>query len=260
MRRPTCKRTPLYDIHRALGGKMVPFAGWEMPVQYPTGIIAEHQAVRTGVGIFDVSHMGEFEVTGPDRNAFVNRVTCNDVGALESGGVQYSGDPHARGHLRRRLHRLPLRRQAHDRGQRVEPRQGVGAHRRPEGRGQHPAQGHLGRRRAARGAGPERRGAAPAAHRRPALRRSATTTSPPARSRASDCFISRTGYTGEDGFELYCRGTDTVDALGGAHRGRRRADRTRRPRLAPAGDGLRALRHTRSTTPSRRSRPGSAGS
>ena len=79
------KRTPLYDIHVALGAKMVPFAGWEMPVQYPTGIMAEHQAVRTGVGIFDVSHMGEFEVTGPDRNAFVNRITCNDVGALGAG-------------------------------------------------------------------------------------------------------------------------------------------------------------------------------
>ncbi len=84
-------RTPLYDIHRRLGGKMVPYAGWEMPVQYPSGIMAEHQAVRTKVGIFDVSHMGEFEVTGPDRNAFVNRITCNDVGALEAGGVQYSG-------------------------------------------------------------------------------------------------------------------------------------------------------------------------
>src|ERR1044071_2821089 len=84
------KRTPLAEIHRQLGGKMVPFAGWEMPVQYPTGILAEHQAVRTGVGIFDVSHMGEFEVSGPDRNAFVNRITCNDVSALDSGGVQYS--------------------------------------------------------------------------------------------------------------------------------------------------------------------------
>ena len=78
-------RTPLYDIHAALGGKMVPFAGWEMPVQYPAGIMAEHQAVRAKVGIFDVSHMGEFEVTGPDRNAFVNRITCNDVGALAAG-------------------------------------------------------------------------------------------------------------------------------------------------------------------------------
>jgi aminomethyltransferase len=85
------KRTPLYDVHRALGGKMVPFAGYEMPVQYPGGILAEHQAVRTGVGLFDVSHMGEFEITGPDRNGFLNRVTCNDVSRVESGGVQYSG-------------------------------------------------------------------------------------------------------------------------------------------------------------------------
>jgi aminomethyltransferase len=84
------QRTPLFESHRQLGGKMVPFAGWEMPVQYTSGIMAEHQAVRTNVGIFDVSHMGEIEVTGPDRNAFVNRVTCNDVGALEPGQVQYS--------------------------------------------------------------------------------------------------------------------------------------------------------------------------
>jgi aminomethyltransferase len=84
------KRTPLYDIHVALGAKMVPFAGWEMPVQYPTGIQAEHKATRTGAGIFDVSHMGEFEVTGPDRNAFVNRICCNDVGVMATGDVQYS--------------------------------------------------------------------------------------------------------------------------------------------------------------------------
>ena len=85
------KRTPLYQHHVALGAKMVPFAGFEMPVTYPNGISAEHSAVRTGVGIFDVSHMGEFEVTGPDRNAFVQRVTCNDVGALKPGQAQYSG-------------------------------------------------------------------------------------------------------------------------------------------------------------------------
>jgi aminomethyltransferase len=87
----TLLRTPLYDLHRKLGGKMVPYAGWEMPVQYTAGIMAEHQAVRTKVGIFDVSHMGEFEVTGPDRNAFVNRITCNDVARLAPGQVQYSG-------------------------------------------------------------------------------------------------------------------------------------------------------------------------
>src|ERR687886_1331878 len=83
-------RTPLRGVHQRLDARMVDFAGWEMPVQYPTGILAEHHAVRTAAGIFDVSHMGEFEITGPDRNAFVNRVTCNDVGALESGQVQYS--------------------------------------------------------------------------------------------------------------------------------------------------------------------------
>jgi len=84
------QHTPLHDAHVALGAKMVPYAGYEMPVQYPGGILAEHQAVRSGLGVFDVSHMGEFEVTGPDRNAFVNRVTCNDISVLDSGDVQYS--------------------------------------------------------------------------------------------------------------------------------------------------------------------------
>src|SRR5881296_2448687 len=84
------KRTPLHDIHVSLGAKMVPFGGYEMPVSYPAGIAAEHKAVREAVGVFDVSHMGEFEVTGPDRNAFVQRVTCNDVGALGPGQAQYS--------------------------------------------------------------------------------------------------------------------------------------------------------------------------
>ncbi|HET7789492.1 MAG TPA: glycine cleavage system aminomethyltransferase GcvT [Gemmatimonadales bacterium] len=84
------KQTPLHAIHVALGAKMVPFAGYEMPVTYPAGISAEHRAVREAVGIFDVSHMGEFEVTGPDRNALVQKVTCNDVGALAAGQAQYS--------------------------------------------------------------------------------------------------------------------------------------------------------------------------
>ncbi|HXF95716.1 MAG TPA: glycine cleavage system aminomethyltransferase GcvT [Gemmatimonadales bacterium] len=86
----TLKRVPLHEVHVALGAKLVPFAGYEMPVSYPAGIAAEHRAVREGVGIFDVSHMGEFEITGPDRNAFVQRVTCNDVGALKPGQAQYS--------------------------------------------------------------------------------------------------------------------------------------------------------------------------
>src|SRR5437763_421376 len=84
------KRTPLYKIHMTLGAKMVPFGGYEMPVSCPSGIAAEHRAVRERGGVFDVSHMGEFEVSGPDRNAFVQRATCNDVGALRPGQAQYS--------------------------------------------------------------------------------------------------------------------------------------------------------------------------
>src|SRR5437762_14187739 len=86
----TPKHTPLHQIHVTLGAKLVPFGGYEMPVSYPGGIAAEHRAVRERVGVFDVSHMGEFEVSGPDRNAFVQRVTCNDVGALKPGQAQYS--------------------------------------------------------------------------------------------------------------------------------------------------------------------------
>lgn len=84
------KRTPFYDIHRALGAKIVPFAGYEMPVQYPSGITAEHKAVRERCGLFDVSHMGEFVVTGPQAIDFVNYVTTNDVAKLAVGQVHYS--------------------------------------------------------------------------------------------------------------------------------------------------------------------------
>ena len=84
------KRTPLHDVHVALGAKIVPFAGYEMPVQYPQGITAEHNAVRTGAGLFDVSHMGEFMVRGPQALEFVNYVTTNDVAALAIGQVHYS--------------------------------------------------------------------------------------------------------------------------------------------------------------------------
>jgi len=84
------KRTPLYETHVALGAKMVPFAGFEMPVQYPTGITAEHKAVREKAGLFDVSHMGEFIVRGPKAVEFVNHVTTNDVASLKPGQAQYS--------------------------------------------------------------------------------------------------------------------------------------------------------------------------
>src|SRR5256885_8380315 len=75
------KRTPLYEQHRALGARLVEFGGWEMPVQY-TGILEEHEAVRTRAGLFDVSHMGEFKVEGPDALAFLQYLVPNDVSRL----------------------------------------------------------------------------------------------------------------------------------------------------------------------------------
>ncbi|HEX8104665.1 MAG TPA: glycine cleavage system aminomethyltransferase GcvT [Solirubrobacteraceae bacterium] len=85
----TLKRTPLHDRHAAAGAKLVPFAGWEMPVQYGS-IREEHQAVRTDVGIFDVSHMGEIETSGPQAEAFLQRVLSNDVTKIAEDGAQYS--------------------------------------------------------------------------------------------------------------------------------------------------------------------------
>ncbi|MEX0891762.1 MAG: glycine cleavage system aminomethyltransferase GcvT [Gemmatimonadota bacterium] len=86
----TLKQTPLHDRHLAAGGKMVPFAGFSMPVQYATGIMAEHRAVRTAAGLFDVSHMGEFFVRGPEALAFLQHLTTNDVSQLAVGQAQYS--------------------------------------------------------------------------------------------------------------------------------------------------------------------------
>ena len=87
---PTLKRTPLYDAHVAAGAKLVPFTGWEMPVQYGEGIRAEHEAVRNRVGVFDVSHMGEIETSGPDAESFLQHVLSNDVTRIAVGGAQYA--------------------------------------------------------------------------------------------------------------------------------------------------------------------------
>jgi aminomethyltransferase len=86
---PTLKRTPLYDAHLELGAKMVPFGGWEMPVQY-TSIVEEHAAVRTHVGLFDISHMGEVLVAGPNSETALNRLFTNDLRKAEVGQAQYT--------------------------------------------------------------------------------------------------------------------------------------------------------------------------
>src|SRR3954465_15053241 len=85
----TLLRTPLFDRHVALGARMVPFAGWEMPVQYD-GVIPEHLAVRTDCGVFDVSHMGELEVEGPRAAELLQSLLSNDVERLEDGQAQYT--------------------------------------------------------------------------------------------------------------------------------------------------------------------------
>ncbi|NLC69793.1 MAG: glycine cleavage system aminomethyltransferase GcvT [Desulfuromonadaceae bacterium] len=84
------KKTALHGIHRSLGAKMVPFAGWEMPVNYPTGVIEEHLAVRRNAGLFDVSHMGQVRVGGKEALSFIQYLTTNDAALLTPGQVQYT--------------------------------------------------------------------------------------------------------------------------------------------------------------------------
>jgi aminomethyltransferase len=83
------KRTPLYDTHRALGARLIEFGGWDMPVQY-SGILAEHHAVRTKAGLFDLSHMGEIEVSGPRALEALQELVVTDVARVQLGQAQYS--------------------------------------------------------------------------------------------------------------------------------------------------------------------------
>ena len=214
------KHTPLYDIHASLGAKLVPFGGFAMPVSYPAGIAAEHRAVRERVGVFDVSHMGEFEVTGPDRNAFVQLVTCNDVGALRAGQAQYSAILTEQGtfvddcvvyRFEDRVmlvvnaaniatdweHIVAQKRGANVRLRDVSAETGLLA---VQGPGAEALLGQL-----------TTVGVATIPYYHFAEGRVA----------GVQCFISRTGYTGEDGFELYCRAADLETlwhALAGAGR------------------------------------------
>ena len=212
------KHTPVYDAHVALGGKMVPFAGYEMPVQYQDGILAEHKAVRTAVGVFDVSHMGEFEVTGPDRNAFVNRVTCNDIAALTPGGVQYSAILNDEGafvddctvyryddkimlvvnaanRIKAWEHIVDHKKGANIRLKDISEDVGLLAVQGPRAEAALETLTSLD----LKALGYYRHDSGMVA--------------------GIGCFISRTGYTGEDGFEIYCRARDTAklwDAVTGA--------------------------------------------
>ena len=91
------KRTQLYDIHVAAGAEMVDFGGWEMPIQYPGGIIAEHLYTRQVCSLFDVSHMGRLLIRGPERRAFLQHVLTSNVAALDVGLAQYCIIPNENG-------------------------------------------------------------------------------------------------------------------------------------------------------------------
>src|SRR6478609_8471319 len=84
------KQSPLHDRHAARGAKFAEFGGWEMPLEYPTGVLKEHAAVRNAVGIFDVSHLGKLDVRGPGAAAYLNRCLSNDLDRIGPGRAQYS--------------------------------------------------------------------------------------------------------------------------------------------------------------------------
>ena len=90
------KKTALYDQHKELKAKLVPFGGWEMPIQYE-GVLAEHKQVRNEAGLFDVSHMGEIKVMGPDAEKFLNSITINNIKKLSNGEGQYTALPNEKG-------------------------------------------------------------------------------------------------------------------------------------------------------------------
>ena len=90
------KKTALYDVHQALGAKIVPFAGYEMPVQYE-GVTIEHETVRNHVGVFDVSHMGEFLIEGEEALQLIQKISSNDASKLTIGKAQYSCMPNNSG-------------------------------------------------------------------------------------------------------------------------------------------------------------------
>jgi aminomethyltransferase len=208
---PTLRRTPLADVHAALGGRMVPFAGWEMPVQY-TSILDEARIVRQAVGLFDLSHMGEVHVSGPEALAFLRHVVVSDPATLAPGQAQYSMLCTDEGgviddlivyriddgywvvcnaanhdadvaHLRDLLRRSGLAAELDDRSDRT----GLVAPQGPR------AQDLLATLTDAD---------------LPALGYYHATRGTVA---GIDCLIARTGYTGEDGFELFCEANRTQE-------------------------------------------------
>ena len=201
------RRTPLYHLHRELGAKLIDFGGWEMPVQY-AGILEEHRAVRERVGLFDVSHMGELELGGAGALAALQRLTCNDVARLTDGRIHYSAFLTEQGTF---VDDLLVYRRAGDSFLVV-----VNASNTPKDFGWVAERAGEGVRvedksdsyaliavQGPAAAGLLRRVATPDPTDLPYYGfREATTVC------GATALVSRTGYTGEDGFEVYCRPED----------------------------------------------------
>jgi aminomethyltransferase len=203
------KRTPLYDLHRELGAKLIDFGGWEMPVQY-AGILEEHRAVRERVGLFDVSHMGELAFRGAGALAALQRLTCNDVAKLTDGRIHYSALLTERGTFVDDV--LVYRRSADSYLMVVNasntPKDYAWASSRASGDvrvddesdayGLIAVQGPAAARLMARVCSPD-----PSDLPYYGFRESTAVC-------GAAALVSRTGYTGEDGFEVYCRPDDAA--------------------------------------------------
>jgi aminomethyltransferase len=201
------RHTPLSETHRALGGRMVPFAGWEMPVQY-TSVIAEHEAVRNAAGLFDVSHMGEIEFSGKGALEAANALITNDLARCQDGQAVYAGLLNTKGGFvddvvayrfspERILICVNASNREKDFSWMAQHAHGV----KPRDRGDDYAQLAL--------QGPKALGIVQRLCRTP-LQGIGTYRFTEGDVAGVFCIISRTGYTGEDGFELYCQPGDAV--------------------------------------------------
>ena len=230
----TLRRTPLHDRHVALGARMVPFAGWEMPVQYE-GVIQEHRAVRTDAGVFDVSHMGELEVEGPTARDLLQATLSNDIDKLQPGQAQYSLITNESGGIvddvivyRLDGHRYLVVANASNRDVDFAWLK------------EHELRGSDVRDVSDEYALLAVQG--PRALERLGLAKGTPFTFEAAELDGVEVMINRTGYTGEEGVELACMDEDAVTPLGCDPRPRRHALRARRARHAAARSLLPAAR------------------
>ncbi len=227
------RRTPLYDAHVAAGARLVSFAGWEMPVQY-VGVSAEHLAVRSACGVFDVSHMGEVETEGPGALDLLQRLLSNDVAKIEVGGAQYSVLCREDGGVLDDLFTYRLG------DQRFLTVTNAANHERDlawfrdhAGEFDCEVTDRLADWAMLAVQGPDARSIVAGIAEGELPPRMHTATLPVA---GGECLVCGTGYTGEDGVEILCPAGQRRSALERAARGRRRAGGTRGPRhVAPRG-------------------------